>query len=118
MKYLFILISIGIAGSYTYKQFIGTPQQDSLPAETSSYEYLPTIPLQCEDLGESLEDTIHDHELGKVTIIELNQFTNRFKSCLLAAGFTDPQVYRTFDGIVEVALNEDPDNLRDGRPQD
>ncbi|MFW2365551.1 MAG: hypothetical protein ACN4GW_03995 [Desulforhopalus sp.] len=116
MKYLFILMSIGIAGSCSYKEFIGTTQQDFLPAETSSLDYLPPIPQQCEDLGESLEDTIYDHELGKVTIIELSQFTRRFQSCLLAAGFTDPQVYRTFDGIAEVALNTDPDNSGDGRP--
>ena len=118
MKYLFFLMSIGIAGSYTYKYFTGSPPHDFPPADLSSHEYLPPIPQQCEDLGESLEDAIYDHDLGKVTIIELNQFTRRFQSCLLAAGFTDPQVYRTFDGIVEVALNTDPDNLRDGNPQE
>ena len=110
MKYLLILMSIGIAGSYTYKQFIGTPQQDFLPAETSSYEYLPTIPQQCEDLGESLEDAIYDHELGKVTIIELNQFTRRFQTCFLTAGFTDFQINRTYDRIKQIALSTDPDN--------
>ncbi len=118
MKYLFLLMSIGIAGSYTYKHFIGPPPQDFPPAESSSHEYVPPIPQQCEDLGEALEDAIYDHELGKVTIIELNQFTRRFQSCLLAAGFTDSEVYKTYDGIVEVALNTDPDNLRDGNGEE
>ena len=118
MKYLFFLMSIGIAGSYTYTHFIGSPQQDLPSAGSPSHEYLPPIPQQCEDLGETLEDAIYDHELGKVTIIELNQFTRRFQSCLLAAGFTDSQVYRTYDGIVEVALNTDPDNWRDGSPKE
>ncbi len=117
MKYLFFLVSIGIAGSYTYKHFFGMPQQDVLPAAQSSH-VLPPIPDHCEDLGETLEDAIYNHELGKVTIIELNQFTRRFQSCLLAAGFTDPQIYRMFDEIVEVALNTDTDNLRDGSPQE
>ncbi len=118
MKFLFFLISIGIVGSYTYKHFIDSPQQDFSPAGSSPHGYLPPIPQHCEELGESLEDAIYNHELGKVTIIELNQFTRRFQSCLLAAGFTDSQVYRTYDGIVEVALNSDPDNLRDGSPKE
>lgn len=118
MKYLFIIMSIGIAGSYAYKNFIGSPPQDFPLEEPSSYEYLPSIPQQCEDLGETLEDAIHNYELGKVTIIELNQFTRRFQTCLLAAGFTDAQVYRTCDEIVEVALNSDPDTLRDETPKD
>lgn len=116
MKYLFFLISIGIAGSYTYKHFIGSPEQDHSSAELASHEFSPPIPQQCEDLGENLEDAIVNHESGKLTIIELNQYTRRFQSCLLAAGFTDAQVYRTYDEIVEVALNMDPVNLKDGSP--
>ncbi len=107
MKYLFFLMCIGIAGSYTYKYFIGSPRQDFPPADPSSTEYLPPIPAQCEDLGESLEDAVNNHESGKITIIEINQFSRRFQSCLLAAGFTDGQVYRTYDEIVEVALSID-----------
>ncbi len=107
MKYIFLLMIIGIAGSYTYKYFIGSPPQDLPPANLSSHEYLPPVPQQCEDLGENLEDAVYNHELGKITIIEINQFSRRFQSCLLAAGFTDGQVYRTYDEIVEVALNLD-----------
>ncbi len=105
MKYLFLIMTIGIAGSYTYKHFIGSPPQDISAAGPSSYENLPPIPPQCGDLGETLEDAVYNHELGKITIIEINQFSRRFQSCLLAAGFTDGQVYRTYDGIVEVALD-------------
>ena len=118
MKYLFIIMIIGIAGSYTYKHFIGSPPQEFPPADTSSYEYLPPIPPQCMDLSETLEDAVYNHEVGKITIIEINQFSRRFQSCLLAAGFTDGQVYRTYDEIVEVALNIDQDNLRDWGAQD
>ena len=107
MKYIFLLMIIGIAGSYTYKHFIGSPPQDSLSANLSSQEYVPLVPQQCEELGENLEDAVYSHELGKITIIEINQFSRRFQSCLLAAGFTDGQVYRTYDEIVEVALNID-----------
>ena len=105
MKYLFLLISIGIAGSYTYKHFIGSLPQNFPLEDPPSSEYLPPVPPQCEDLGETLEDAVYNHELGKITIIEINQFSRRFQSCLLAAGFTDGQVYRTYDEIVEVALN-------------
>ncbi len=118
MKYIFLLMIIGIGGSYTYKYFTRSPPQDFSPTDPSSYEHLPPIPPQCEDLGETLEDAVYNHELGKITIIEINQFSRRFQSCLLAAGFTDGQVYRTYDEIVEVALNIDQDNLEDGGTQE
>ena len=118
MKYLFFIMIIGIAGSYTYKHFIGSPAQDFPLADPSSNEYLPPIPPQCEDLGENLEDAVYNHQVGKTTIIEINQFSHRFQSCLLAAGYTDGQVYRTYDEIVEVALNIDEDNSRDGDAQE
>jgi hypothetical protein len=98
---------VGIGGSYTYKYFTSPQQQFFSPTDRSSYDHLPPIPPQCEDLGETLEDAVYNHELGKITIIEINQFSRRFQSCLLAAGFTDGQVYRTYDEIVEVVLNID-----------
>ena len=113
MKNWIFLIILGVVGYFfSYQYFIGSSEQDAPPGEPTFDEYMPPFPEECEEKGETLEDAINGHELGKLTIVELNQHTRRFQSCLRDAGFTDSQINRTYDRIEESALSTDPSNSR------
>lgn len=112
MKNLIFIALLAVAGYFAYQYFLASPRQDTTYTEPTSYEYLPPIPPECEEQGEMLEDAIYGHEIGKLTVIELNQLTRRFQSCLRDADFTDSQINRTYDEIKESALNTEPDSSR------
>lgn len=105
MKAWIFLIIVCAVGFVVHQIYTGSTQ-DTPPADPIAYEELPPLPQKCEEQSDTLEDAISDHELGKLTDIELKEHISRFKSCLRDAGFTDSQINRTYGEIKEGTMNE------------
>ena len=118
MKNLIVILFLAVAGYFAYQYFFDSPQQNSTPTGPTFYEHLPPLPQECKEQGETLEDAIYGEEMGKLTVVELNQYTRRFQSCLRDAGFTNSQINKTYDGIKERALNTEPGDLRGWSPKE
>ena len=118
MKNLIFLAVLLAIGYFTYKYFVVPWLDDFAPAESTTNDYLPPIPQECRVKGEILEDAIYGEEMGKLTMVELNQYTRRFQRCLKDAGFSDTDINGTYDSIKERALNTDPSDLRGWSPKE
>ena len=103
MKNLIFLAVLLAVGYFTYQYFIIPWLDDFAPAESTTIEYLPTIPDECRVKGKILEDAIYDRKLGKISTVLLDQYTLRFQRCLNNAGFSDADADETYIKIKERA---------------
>ena len=99
LKNLILLAILLAIGYFTYHYFIIPWLDDFAPAESTTGEYLPTIPDECRVKGKILEDAIHDRELGKISPVLLDQYKLRFQTCLKNAGFSDADAEETYERI-------------------
>lgn len=114
MKNLLILAALAVAGYFAYQHFWVPQQQESATAESqsSSYEYLPDVPGNCENKGSNMKDAIYGYDIGRVSVAQLNFATRSFQSCLRDAGFTDSQINSTVDGMKADVKDLNPGSSR------
>jgi len=114
MKNLIILVILGIAGYFSYQYFGVSQSVDSTEGETesTSYEYLPDVPGECEQKGGNMKDAIYGYDIGRVTMAQLNFATRSFQSCLRDAGFSDSQINKTVDGMKQDVMSLNPGSAK------
>ncbi len=116
MKNLIILAVVAVAGYFAYQHFLGSSSQESAELSDDSGSvssvYVPPVPTQCEGKGKTMGDAIYGHDIGRVSVAQLNFATRSFQSCLRDAGFSDSEINGTFDKIKEQVMSLNPGSAR------
>ncbi|MBT8353554.1 MAG: hypothetical protein KJO60_03465 [Desulfofustis sp.] len=105
MKKLVFIVVLVAVGYFAYQYFLIPWLDDFAPAQSTTGENRPSIPDACRVKGKIVEDGIYDFKIGKISDVLLDQYTDRFQTCLKRAGFSDADIDGTFEKIKERAEN-------------